>query len=633
MTLMVKNLSKSYATQHLFSDVSFFVGPNEKVALVGPNGCGKTTLIRIISGEERADEGEVILPGKNFTLGVLEQFSEFSPDNDVISEACEALSEVRELESRLREFEARMDGADKSELDSLGAKYAQVLEDYESLGGYEYEADVRRTLIGIGFSEDDFSKPANVLSGGERTRLALCKLLLRKPNMLILDEPTNHLDLPAVEWFEEYISDYKGGCLVVSHDRFFIDRTADRIIELTVDGIDSYKGGYQDFLVAKRLRLEQQWASYNKQQEGIGKMERFVSRWSADKIRGSQAKDRQKKLDRIDRIEKPREIIPKPKLHLRKPDRSYESVLEVRELHLAFDGRELFGGINLEVMRGERLALIGRNGEGKTTFLRCITGEIEQDDGEARFGGKVRWGYFSQTHTELNMAFSVLQEYMHFHRDVTEQNARTRLGAFLFSEDDVLKKVGDISGGERSKLALTILVDQEPNVLILDEPTNHLDIPSREALESELEQFSGTIVFVSHDRRFIDRVADKVLEFDGGKTELFFGNYTYYHEKKTARLREAREAEAEGKAQGKKERKDQRKAGKVTSKRIDPSAALLEEKMTGIAAIETEIKMLRDELLDPEIYADYKKVGEINRRLKELQEQLRREEDELEKLL
>ncbi len=633
MTLMVKNLSKSYATQHLFSDVSFFVGPNEKVAFVGPNGCGKTTLIRIISGEERADEGEVILPGKNFTLGVLEQFSEFNPDNDVITEACEALSEVRELESRLREFEARMDGADKSEMDSLGAKYAQVLEDYQSLGGYEYEADVRRTLIGIGFSEDDFSKPANVLSGGERTRLALCKLLLRKPNMLILDEPTNHLDLPAVEWFEEYISDYKGGCLIVSHDRFFIDRIADRIIELTVDGIDSYKGGYKDFLAAKRLRLEQQWAAYDKQKERIGKMERFVSRWSADKIRGSQAKDRQKKLDRLDRIEKPREIIPKPKLRIRKPDRSYESVLEVRGLRLAFDGRELFGGINLEVMRGERLALIGRNGEGKTTFLRCITGEIEQDDGESRFGGKVRWGYFSQTHTELSHEYTVLSEYQRFHRDVNEQNARTRLGAFLFSEDDVLKKVGDISGGERSKLALAILVDQEPNVLILDEPTNHLDIPSREALESELEQFPGTIVFVSHDRRFIDRVADKVFEFDGGETELFFGSYTYYHEKKTARLREAREAEAESKARGKKERMEQRKAGKVTTKRIDPSATLLEEKMSGISVIETEIMVLREELLDPEVYADYKLAGEINRRLKELQEQLRREENELEKLL
>lgn len=631
---MVKKLAKSYGAQHLFSDVGFFVGPKEKVALVGPNGCGKTTLIRIISGSEGADSGEVILPGKNFNLGILEQFSEFNPENDVFTEACEGLSDVRKLEVRLRDLEARMDGADNAELGKLGGQYAKALEDYESVGGYEYEADVRRTLSGIGFKEEDLSKPVEVLSGGERTRLALCKLLLGKPDMLILDEPTNHLDLPAVEWFEDFISEYRGGCLVVSHDRFFIDRVADRIIELTAYGIDSYKGGYQDFIDAKRLRLEQKWAAYLKQQEDIGKMERFVARWSADKIRASQAKDRRKKLDRLDRIEKPREIIPQPKLRLRKPERSFEAVLEVRRLSKAFEGRELFGGIDFEIMRGERIAIIGRNGEGKTTFLRCLTGEIEPDDGDIRFGGKVQWGYFSQTHTELNRSRTVLEEFMRLRPGSTVQDARTRLGTFLFSEDDVLKYVGDISGGERSKLALAVLVDEEPNVLILDEPTNHLDIPAREALESELEQFPGTIVFVSHDRRFIDRVADKVLEFHGGKTELFYGNYSYYHEKKLSRLREEREAESREKALERKEREELRKADmRKVEKTVDAPATVIEKHFERISTLEREVASLQDDLLDPEVYSDYKKVRDINRRIKELQEVLKKEEESLDGLL
>lgn len=317
MTLMVKNLSKSYGVQHLFSDVSFFVGAKEKVALVGPNGCGKTTLIRIIGGQERADTGEVVYPVKGFTLGILEQFAGFAEGNDVFTEACDSFEDIRRIEGRLRDVEAQMEGVEGEELGLLGGGYANLLGEYERAGGYEYEADARRTLIGIGFTDDDLHKPVDVLSGGERTRLALSKLLLRKPDMLILDEPTNHLDLPALEWFEDFIDAYQGGCLIVSHDRFFIDRISDRIIELTVNGADSYKGGYKGFLDAKRLRLEQQWAAYNRQQEEIGKMERFVSRWSADKIRASQAKDRKKKLDHIQRVDKPREIIPEPGIRLK----------------------------------------------------------------------------------------------------------------------------------------------------------------------------------------------------------------------------------------------------------------------------------------------------------------------------
>ncbi len=636
MTLMVKNLAKSYVTQHLFEDVNFFVGDGEKVALVGPNGCGKTTLIRIISGVESPDAGEVVLPGKNFTLGVLEQFSAFNDENDIYTEACESLSDIKEIEQKLRELESGMEHAGGEELEKLGGKYASVLSDYEHKGGYEYEAEVRRTLLGIGFEETDWHKPVDVLSGGERTRLALCKLLLGKPDMLILDEPTNHLDLPAVEWFEDFIAGYQGGCLIVSHDRFFINRVTDRILELTPFGMDSYKGGYAAFLDAKRLRLEQQWAAYLRQQEGIGKMERFVSRWSADKIRGSQAKDRQKKLDRLERIEKPREIIPKPKLSLKKPERSHESVLEIRELFKAFDGRELFGGISLQIGRGERFAFIGRNGEGKTTFLRCLAGEIKPDSGEIRFGGKVKWGYFSQTHTELNHSRTVLEEYMRFRRQRTEQESRARLGALLFSEEDVIKLVGDISGGERSKLSLAILLDEEPNVLILDEPTNHLDIPSREALEDTLEEFRGTILFVSHDRRFIDRIADKLVEFSGGSTELFHGNYTYYHEKKLARVQAARDVESRDKADEKARRKDKRQAEREASKRakvVDESSKHADVIIAKIHGLEEEKASLESDLLNPEIYIDYKKVGVINRRLKELAIELKSAESELEKYL
>ncbi len=566
MTLMVKNLSKSYGVQHLFSDVSFFVGPKEKVALVGPNGCGKTTLIRIIGGQERADTGEVIYPGKNFQLGILEQFAEFTQGNSVLDETFSAFANIQSIEKRLRDLESRMESAGDEELVRLGDTYARALEEYEQAGGYEYEADVRRTLMGIGFSESDFAKPVEVLSGGERTRLALCKLLLGKPDMLVLDEPTNHLDLPALEWFEDFVAAYPGGCLIVSHDRFFIDRVSDRIIELTANGADSYTGGYKGFLEAKLLRLEQAWAAYDRQQETIGKMERFVNRWSADKIRGSQAKDRKKKLDKLERIDKPREIIPEPVIRLRNVERSFETVLAVDNLHKAFDGRELFGGVDLEVSRGERLAIIGRNGEGKTTFLKCLIGEIEPDSGSARFGGKVRWGYSSQTHSELNHERSVLDEFMRLRPGLTEQEARSKLAAFLFNEDDVLKRVGDISGGERSKLALAVLIDEEPNVLLLDEPTNHLDIPSREALESSLEHFPGTIVCVSHDRRFIDRLADKTLEFEDGKSELYYGNYSYYHEKKQQRLRDTREAEMRVKEDERAERKAARRTSAAEKK-------------------------------------------------------------------
>jgi len=626
---MVKNIAKSYGVQHLFQDVSFFVGPREKVALVGPNGCGKTTLIRIIGGQEKPDSGEVILPGKNFNLGILEQFANFSEGNDVFNEACESFRTIRNIERRLRELETGMENAQSGELERLGGEYAKALEKYDRAGGYGYESEVRRTLLGIGFPEVDWTKPVEVLSGGERTRLALCKLLLGKPDMLILDEPTNHLDLPALEWFEEFIAAYSGGCLIVSHDRFFIDRIADRILEITPYGVDSYKGGYQAFLDAKRLRLEQQWAAYEKQQENIGKMERFVARWSADKIRASQAKDRQKKLDRLEMLDKPREIIPKPVVRLKNVVRSFETVLRVSDLYKHFDSREIFGGINLEVNRGERLAIVGRNGEGKTTFLRCLVGESELDSGEVHFGGKVEWAYFSQTHSELDYSHTVLDEFQRLRPGRTEQDARARLGSFLFSEDDVEKIVGDISGGERSKLALAVLIDEEPNVLLLDEPTNHLDIPSCEALEAALEQFPGTIIFVSHDRRFIDRLADKVLEFEDGKTELFHGNYTYYHEKKLQRLRDIKEAELKAKEAQRESRAEKARAEKRAEPPAKKQISEFDEAIERITTLESEINSLQQQLLNPAVYEDYRRAGEINRRIKLLSEKLKREEESL----
>jgi ATP-binding cassette subfamily F protein 3 len=362
-------------------------------------------------------------------------------------------------------------------------------------------------------------------------------------------------------------------------------------------------------------------------------MERFIARWSANKIRATQAKDRKKKLEHMEKIEKPREMIPKPAVKLRGVERSFETVLTVADLFKAFDGRELFGGINLEINRGERVAVVGRNGEGKTTFLRCLVGENEPDMGEVRFGGKVKWGYFSQTHTELNYSHTVLEEFMRFRPERTEQDARTRLGSFLFNEDDVLKIVGNISGGERSKLALAVLIDEEPNVLLLDEPTNHLDIPSREALETALVQFPGTIVFVSHDRRFIDCLADKVLEFGGGRTELFYGNYTYYHEKKLERQREEREAELKAKGVRKERRVGEKGPEPVPEKVKDEKELEYEKVLERITALEDEISSLQRKLQTPEVYGDYEKAGAINRQLKELIEALKREEKSLDDLL
>ena len=536
--LSVIQVSKSYGAERIFDSVSFQINENDRIGLVGPNGAGKSTLLNILARREEPDEGSVALT-RNTRIGYLPQVVDFQPENTLREEMLTVFADVHSWENELNELALALASPAAHEDIALHEKllqrYADLQIRFEHAGGYTYENRVDQVLDGLGFTREQQQSPVFQLSGGQQTRAALGKLLLQEPDLLLLDEPTNHLDLKALEWLESYLINWKGAMVVVAHDRYFLDKVVSRTIEMAFARIEEYPGNYTNYLRLREERMERRLREYEAQQAHIAHTEEFIRRYKAGQ-RSREARGRQKLLNRLERIERPQDF---PEMHFEFTPvvDSGQVVVSTQKLVAGYiDGKqrtELVRVADLELLRGDCVGLLGPNGSGKTTLLRTIIGELPPLSGQVHLGHNVRIGYYSQTHAGLNAERSIIEEIRQV-SVLSEEGARTFLGRFLFSGDDVFKPIGTLSGGERSRVALAKLTLQGSNFLILDEPTNHLDLPSRQFLEEVLAEFEGTLLFVSHDRYFIDRLATKVWVIEDGVLIPYMGNYTEYRTRKQA---------------------------------------------------------------------------------------------------
>ena len=533
----VIQVGKSFGAERIFEGVSFQINENDRIGLVGPNGAGKSTLLNILAGREEPDEGTIAI-ARNTRIGYLLQVTDFHPENTLHDEMLTVFTGIRHWERELNQLELALavpEGeADTAEHDQLLQRYADLQVLFEHAGGYTYENRVAQVLDGLGFTREQQESPVLQLSGGQQTRAALGKLLLQEPDVLLLDEPTNHLDLAALEWLESYLSSWKGAMVVVAHDRYFLDKIVSRTIELAFGRIEEYPGNYTKYLQLREERLERRTREYEAQQAHIAHTEEFIRRYKAGQ-RSKEARGRQKLLDRLERVQRPQDF---PEMHFEFSSHvdSGLVVISTQKLAVGYIGEdkertELVRVSDLELLRSDRVGLLGPNGSGKTTLLRTIIGELPPVSGQVTIGHNVRIGYYSQTHAGLNNERSIIEEIRQM-SVLSEEGARTFLGRFLFSGDDVFKPIGALSGGERSRVALAKLTLQGSNLLILDEPTNHLDLQSRQFLEEILGEFEGTLLFVSHDRYFIDSLATKVWVIEDEVLIPYMGNYTEYRTRK-----------------------------------------------------------------------------------------------------
>lgn len=522
--LKINGLSKSFGIKTVFENVSFEVRSGERIGLVGANGAGKTTLLRCLMGQEDYDKGSVSTsPGA--VIGYLRQ--DFNYESQTLREEMElAWKDVLYYKDKLAELARKLETSHDEE---LVAAYGRTEERFEYLGGYDYEATTRKILTGLGFSDADWDRDIHGFSGGQKVRINLAAAFVRHPDFLFLDEPTNHLDMGMLEWLEEYLRSYRGGILMVSHDRYFLDATTTGIIDLENHQTHTYRGNYTQFTKVKALNEEAQERAYEKQQEHIRETEEYIRKYKAG-IKAKQARGRQSQLDRLERIEKP---IHRQSLHFQfeKPAECAEKVLDVMHVTSSYGEHVIFKDLTMHIKKGESVGLIGPNGAGKSTLLKLIVGDKRADGGFIQIGNRVKPGYYSQELDRLNSEYTVLEQ-IENDFDMGEREARNLLGMFLFRGDDVFKPISLLSGGERARLTLLMLFLEKPNFLILDEPTNHLDIPTREIMEQALAAFGGTSLIVSHDRYFLDRVTTRILEMENGKLTEYLGNYSYYREKK-----------------------------------------------------------------------------------------------------
>jgi ATP-binding cassette, subfamily F, member 3 len=530
MLFRLANISKSFGGTEVLRNVSFQVNAAEKVGLVGRNGAGKTTLLKILTGQEGADTGEVIRMS-GLRLGLLEQHVDFEVHETVHSAALSSFREVQHIEEQMREAERQME-TDHS--DAILERYADLQLSFEIADGFTYAARAEAVLLGLGFRREAWSHPAQKLSGGQKNRLAMVRLLLSNADVLLLDEPTNHLDVDAVEWLEGFLDDYDGSYLIISHDRYFLDRTTNRIIEIDRGEAYTYKGNYSAYLEERELRREQQQREYENQQAFINKTQEFIRR-NLEGQKTKQAKSRRTMLARLERIDAVQSDKGGGNFDLKAVERAANNVLTLEGLSIGYPERVLAEGIDLTLHRGDALGIIGSNGTGKTTLLRTLMGSLPALAGEIRWGTRTSFGYYSQNLDELELRNDLIQELRRVAPQDDNGKLRGFLARFLFMGDDVFKPVSALSGGEKGRLALAKLIYSRKNVLILDEPTNHLDIPSRESLENALQEYDGTIITVSHDRYFLDKIVNRMLAFEAdGRVTTFDGNYTEFHERRTA---------------------------------------------------------------------------------------------------
>lgn len=541
--LQANKIERSFAGEVLFDNISLQVDERDRIALVGKNGAGKSTLLKILVGEEEPTSGE-INKKRDLSLSYLAQDSRFESSNTIYDEMLHVFDDLRKTEKTLRQMELAMGEKTGADLEKLMQDYDRLSEEFRQAGGFTYEADIRAILNGFKFDESMWQMKIEELSGGQNTRLALAKMLLEKPNLLVLDEPTNHLDIETIAWLENYLVNYSGALLIVSHDRYFLDKVATITLDLTKHSLDRYVGNYSSFVEQKEQKLLTEAKNYEKQQKEIAALEDFVNRNLVRASTTKRAQSRRKQLEKMERLDKPEAGTKSAHMTFHSDKTSGNVVLTVEEAAVGYDDQILSEPINLDIRKMNAVAIVGPNGIGKSTLIKSIVGQIPFIKGEARFGANVEVGYYDQTQSKLTPHNSVLDELWNDFKLTPEVEIRNRLGAFLFSGDDVKKTVGMLSGGERARLLLAKLSMENNNFLILDEPTNHLDIDSKEVLENALIDFDGTLLFVSHDRYFINRVATQVLELSEEGSTLYLGDYDYYLEKK-AELEALATAQAE----------------------------------------------------------------------------------------
>ena len=529
--LQANKIERSFAGEVLFDNISLQVDERDRIALVGKNGAGKSTLLKILVGEEEPTSGE-INKKRDLSLSYLAQDSRFESSNTIYDEMLHVFDDLRKTEKALRQMELAMGEKTGTDLEKLMQDYDRLSEEFRQAGGFTYEADIRAILNGFKFDESMWQMKIEELSGGQNTRLALAKMLLEKPNLLVLDEPTNHLDIETIAWLENYLVNYSGALLIVSHDRYFLDKVATITLDLTKHSLDRYVGNYSSFVEQKEQKLLTEAKNYEKQQKEIAALEDFVNRNLVRASTTKRAQSRRKQLEKMERLDKPEAGTKSAHMTFHSDKTSGNVVLTVEEAAVGYDDQILSEPINLDIRKMNAVAIVGPNGIGKSTLIKSIVGQIPFIKGEARFGANVEVGYYDQTQSKLTPHNSVLDELWNDFKLTPEVEIRNRLGAFLFSGDDVKKTVGMLSGGERARLLLAKLSMENNNFLILDEPTNHLDIDSKEVLENALIDFDGTLLFVSHDRYFINRVATQVLELSEEGSTLYLGDYDYYLEKK-----------------------------------------------------------------------------------------------------
>ena len=533
MILNVAHLNKAFGAKEIIKDASFLVNENEKVAVVGLNGAGKTTLLKILSGEDTADSGIVTI-SKDAKLGYLRQINNLDSELTIIEEMYTVIKPIIDMEKKMLDLSEQMKSALEDELEKYYNEYNTLTHNYELLDGYQARSNVNGILKGLGFNEDEFNKPISKLSGGQKTRVFLGKLLLSKPDIILLDEPTNHLDLSSIEWLEGYLLNYKGAIVIVSHDRYFLDKIVGKVIDIENGNVSTYIGNYSEFSRKKELKREADLKAYLNQQEEIKHQEEVIEKLRSYNREKSikRAESREKLLDRIERVEKPVELKSDMGLRFEQTEESGMDVLKVEELSKSFGSKHLFSELNFELKRGEHVALMGDNGTGKTTILKIINGLLAPDTGDVVFGSRVQMAYYDQEHQVLNMQKTLFDEISDTFPTLSNTKIRNLLAAFLFMGDDVYKRIGDLSGGERGRVSLAKLMLSNANFLVLDEPTNHLDIMSKEILESAIRDFKGTVLYVSHDRYFINKTATRILDLRHSKLMNYIGNYDYYLEKK-----------------------------------------------------------------------------------------------------
>ena len=628
-SIKVAGLCKAFGIDELFNNVSFEIKRGQRVGFVGANGAGKSTLMKCLLGKMEYDKGIVSIDSAD-TIGYVEQQAEMSSDHTLYDELKAAFEDVLALAAAKEAMEAEIK---ENHSEEKLAAYGRLVERFENAGGYDFESRIRRTAFGLGFTQEDLEKRVANFSGGQKTRVCLAKALLRQPDFLFLDEPTNHLDVGMIEWLEGFLQNYAGGVLIISHDRFFLDRVANRIFEIENKVVTAYEGNYTYYMKVREQRRAAQLSAYEKQQEHIKKTEEYIRKYKAG-IKSKQARGRQSQLDRLERIVKPAETAAFNYFAFNPPGECAQRVAELEDVAYNFPDthKMLFEHVNVLIRKGDGVAVVGPNGAGKTTFLRLLIGELEASQGRIKLGSRVKIGYFSQQHEGLHMERTVLEE-MEYEYGLSEEQSRRYLGAFLFRGDEVQRLIGSLSGGEQSRLAFLKLMLTGANFLVLDEPTNHLDIPAKEAVEEALSTFPGTYITVSHDRYFLDKVANCVLEIADGRLKEYNGNYSYYREKKAEEALEQAELEAAAKAAAEAEKARERAqavkldgsakagAGSATQKveKNNPFKGMSETKRletmqrteAEIAMAEAELKMLELEMNDPAIQADPEKSMEI----------------------